>query len=521
MVRPEDEIPNTNGLAPIHAAEYVRMSTEHQRYSTDNQRDEIRRYAAHRGYEIVRTYADEGKSGLNIGGREGFRALIADVKSGNADFSVILVYDISRWGRFLDSDEGAHYEYVCRHAGIQLEYCVEPFENDGSLGSDIQKMFKRSMAGEYSRELSKKVFAGQCRLIELGYRQGGPAGFGLRRLMIDEKGAPKTVLNRGDRKSLQTDRVILIPGPEEEVTMVRWMYRAFVEDGRAESQIAVDLDARGVLSDLGMPWTRASVHQVLTNEKYIGNNVFNRTSCKLKGKRVVNDREDWVRAEGAFEPIVEPAIFHAAQAIIEERNRRFTDQQMLDHLEALWKKHGRLSGIMIDECEGLPSSGAYRNRFGSLVRAYRLIGFDPGRDYRYIEVNRRLREMHPGILAETEARIEEIGGRASRDSGTGLLTVNDEFTVSIVLSRCQETAAGALRWVIRLDAGLAPDITIAVRLAPGNQGVLDYYLLPAIDVTVSRLRLAEENGVGLDVYRFETLDYLYSLAKRVNLREIA
>ena len=101
------------------------------------------------------------------------------------------------------------------------------------------------------------------------------------------------------------------------------------------------------------------------------------------------------------------------------------------------------------------------------------------------------------------------------------MTVNDEFTVSIVLSRCQETAAGSLRWVIRLDAGLAPDITVAVRLAPNNQDVLDYYLLPAIDVTVSRLRLAEENGVGLDVYRFDTLDYLYSLAKRVNLMEIA
>jgi len=415
MARSEDEKPSFDRSAPIRAAEYVRMSTEHQKYSTDNQRDEIRRYAASRGYEIVRSYVDEGKSGLDIGGREGLQALITDVKEGRADFSAILVYDISRWGRFLDSDEGAHYEFVCRHAGIQLVYCAEPFENDGSLGSNIQKMLKRSMAGEYSRELSAKVFAGQCRLIQLGYRQGGPAGFGLRRQMINEQGQPKELLKRGDRKSLQTDRVILIPGPEEEIATVRWMYRAFVADGKTESEIAADLNARGILSDLGKPWTRASVHQVLTNEKYIGNNVFNRTSCKLKGRRVVNRREDWVRAEGVFEPIVETAVFEAAQAIIEERNRSFTDQEMLEHLEALWKKHGRLSGLIIDECEDLPSSGAYRSRFGSLVRAYRMVGFDLGRDYRYIEINRRLRDMHPDILAETEARIAEIGGRVFRD----------------------------------------------------------------------------------------------------------
>lgn len=46
------------------AAEYVRMSTEHQQYSTENQRDRIRDYATRRGFDIVRTYADEGKSGL-------------------------------------------------------------------------------------------------------------------------------------------------------------------------------------------------------------------------------------------------------------------------------------------------------------------------------------------------------------------------------------------------------------------------------------------------------------------------
>ena len=205
-------------ITEFRAAQYVRMSTEHQQYSTHNQSDKIREYAEKRGIEIIKTYADDGKSGLSIGGRAALQQLIADVESGAADFNVILVYDVSRWGRFQDADESAYYEYICKRAGINVAYCAEQFENDGSPVSTIVKGVKRAMAGEYSRELSAKVFAGQCRLIELGFRQGGPAGFGLRRVLVDESGNVKGELKRGEHKSLQSDRVILMPGPDEEVT---------------------------------------------------------------------------------------------------------------------------------------------------------------------------------------------------------------------------------------------------------------------------------------------------------------
>ena len=217
---------------------------------TDNQADAIRRYAAHRGIEIVRMYADEGRSGLSLDGRDALKQLIADVQGGEADFGAILVYDVSRWGRFQDADESAYYEYACKRAGIEVHYCAEQFENDGSPLSTIVKSVKRAMAGEFSRELSAKVFAGQCRLIELGFRQGGPAGYGLRRMLLDQSGAEKGELAVGIRKSIQTDRVILVLGPPEEVETVRWMYGAFVNKGRSESEIAAILNARGGLPRL-------------------------------------------------------------------------------------------------------------------------------------------------------------------------------------------------------------------------------------------------------------------------------
>lgn len=131
------------------AAMYVRMSTDHQKYSTENQADAIRDYAARYQIDIVRTYADAGKSGLKLDGRDALQNLIADVQSGAADYSVILVLDVTRWGRFQDADESAYYEYLCRRAGIDVQYVAEQFENDGSPVSTIVKGVKRAMAGEY------------------------------------------------------------------------------------------------------------------------------------------------------------------------------------------------------------------------------------------------------------------------------------------------------------------------------------------------------------------------------------
>jgi DNA invertase Pin-like site-specific DNA recombinase len=497
------------------------MSTDHQQYSTANQSQAIREYAARHGFRIDKTYTDSGRSGLNIDDRDALKQLIEDLQSDEAEFSTILVYDVSRWGRFQDADESAYYEYICKRAGISVRYCAEQFENDGSPVSTIVKGVKRAMAGEYSRELSVKVFAGQRRLIELGYRQGGPAGYGLRRQLVDQNGTVKAKLIRGEHKSIQTDRIILIPGPEEEVETVRFIYEAFVNDAKPETEIAALLNGKGILTDLGSPWTRAMVHQILINEKYVGNNVWNKCSCKLKGRRIYNPPERWIRHDGAFDAIVDAETFEAAQKIIGERCKRYSDEELLDLLRGLLEQHGYLSGIIIDELEFGPSSSAYRSRFGSLIRAYELIGFTPERDYRYIEINRALRQMYPELIASTIRGIEVIGGRVWQDPDTDLLAVNDEFTASLCLVRCQETGAGSYRWQVRFDAGLRPDITLAIRMNQTNSGILDYYLLPRFEMETSKVRLAENNGVALDAYRFDTLDMLFELAARSQLLEVS
>lgn len=517
-----DQKHQSNGDAPVlKAAEYVRMSTEHQKYSTDNQSSAIRRYAEKRGFEIVCTYADEGKSGLRLDGRDALKRLLADVQKGQPAYSAILVYDVSRWGRFQDPDEAAAIELICKKAGIRVHYCAEQFENDGSIGSSIIKTVKRAMAGEYSRELSVKVFAGQSHLIRLGFRQGGPAGFGLRRLLVDQQGIPKGELARGEHKSITTDRVVLVPGPPDEIAIVQEVYRLFTEEARSETEIAQELNRRGIRTDLGRRWTRGTVHELLINEKYIGNNVWGRTSFKLKQARRDNSPDEWIRHDGAFPAIVDREVFARAQSIIAARSEKLSNDEMLQRLAVIFQQHGTLSGLIIDECEGCPSSSAFRSRFGSLLRAYTLVGFSPEHDYRYLEINRNLRRLHPGVVSTVVAGIRAAGGFVLQDTSTDILWINREFTASVVIARCRHTPAGSNRWKVTLDQGLRPDLTIAVRMNEANEEPLDYYLLPRLDMQSAVLRLCQHNGLSLDAYRFESLERLYEMAKRYQLRAAA
>ncbi len=512
---------HTEEKTPVRAAQYVRMSTEQQQYSTENQADVIKEYADARGYDIVKTYTDAGKSGLRVEGRDALKRLLEDVQSGQIDYEAILVYDVSRWGRFQDSDESAYYEYICKRAGLQIEYCAEQFENDGSPVSTIIKGVKRAMAGEYSRELSAKVFKGQCKLIQMGYRQGGPAGFGLRRMLIDQAGQPKSLLKRGEHKSLQTDRVILVPGPEEEVEVVRSIYRMFLEDNCSEREVAQILNDRDLFTDVGRPWSRGSVHQILTNEKYIGNNVWNRVSFKLKKNRVVNPPDRWVRSDGVFDPLVQPELFFTVKGIIQERNRRFTDEEMVERLRSILGAHGYLSGALINDSDGVPSSGAYRSRFGSLVRAYQMAGYTPDRDYEYIEINRRLRHVYPHLLGDVVQDLESVGATIEQDVRSNLLLINGLYSAAIVLTRCRQTASGSLRWLIRLGETPPADIVIVVRMDPANDQPSDYYLIPRLDIEWSKLLLHEHNGAYIDTYRFETLAFFLGMAECVRIEEAA
>lgn len=505
------------------AAQYVRMSTEHQKYSTENQSAKIAAYAELRGLSIVRTYADNGKSGLRLEGREALKQLIADVQSGVADFETILVYDVSRWGRFQNADEGAYYEYLCNNAGITVHYCAEQFENDGSLTSTIIKNLKRAMAGEYSRELSVKVFAGQSRLTTLGFRQGGRAGFGLRRQLLDEHGRPKMVLAFGQRKSLLTDRVVLVPGPAKDVALIRKIYRQFVVEGKIEIRIAADLNAAGKVNDYGRPWNRGTVREILTNEKYLGHNLYNRTSTRLRQQTVQNPSHMWVRADNAFQGIVDPKLFESAKRIISIRNYRMSDQEMLDRLVNLLARKKRLTIPIINQDKGTPCATAYGKRFGGMQRAYGRINYVSWTDYSYVRENRDFRPIFLGVIDKLVTDARRLGGlidcAVSQPGYSSFLSVNGEFTASISFSRHYRTLRGSPFWMLPRRRQQVPDITILGRFMEDNRTIADYLILSRATIPKNKYRVGEEVG-QLNQYRHQDLSIFNALSARVDHRDL-
>lgn len=494
------------------AAQYVRMSTENQRYSTLNQADAIRAYASAHRYNIVRTYADEGRSGLTIGKRDALQQLLADVATGQADFSTILVYDVSRWGRFQDTDESAYYEYQCRRAGVRVVYCAETFSNDGSITSDLMKMLKRTMAAEYSRELSVKTFSGQCRQIELGFRQGGSAGYALRRELVDADRLMKAQLAHAETKYLKSDHVILVPGPYDEVKIVRRIFKLFTSLRKNEGDIARLLNSEEVRTSTGRPWTLKSVRRILEGEKYAGHNIWNKTSQKLRGPYVRNPPSMWIRRSNAFEAIVEERRFEKANEIISERRRRFTKEDMLERLARLLQKKGYLSRYLID-AGTIPHSNTYRKKFGSLTEAYSQINYTPTKDLRFLESARRLRKCYPAIVSEIIERGKSEGVTVTFDRLSKVFTVNNEFTVRLALLPCREGPEGTRKWKMYFNAHPS-DLTVLARMEPGDTSVLDYHVLPSHFVTMKKLTFGVRNGTALEAYRSDTLDRLYALFQR-------
>ncbi|MGD0939586.1 MAG: hypothetical protein ABR905_07715 [Terracidiphilus sp.] len=229
----------------------------------------------------------------------------------------------------------------------------------------------------------------------------------------------------------------------------------------------------------------------------------------------------WITREGAFEPIVPAELFVQARAMIHARHRHLSDDELLGRLQSLLTLHGNLSGLLIDEAEEMPSNSVYSSRFGGLHRAYQLIGWEAQRDFSYVEINRAIRAKHADMVKFILRQLQSVGAGIYLDSGSGLLTINESFTASLVLARCHETPSHSYRWQFHFEASFLPDITIAARLSPGNQDILDYYLFPRVDVLWQRLRLRPENGVVLDLYRFENLNFFERLARTISVEEAA
>jgi DNA invertase Pin-like site-specific DNA recombinase len=469
---------NSSSLIP--AASYVRNSTDHQKYSLENQQQTIETYAASNGFSVIRTYSDSARSGVLFRNRKALQQLISDVIQKTTPYKAILVYDVSRWGRFQDTDESAYYEFLCKSAGIPVHYCAETFVNDGGLPSLIMKAVKRAMAGEYSRELGVKVYAAQKRMVRLGFRQGAAPGYGLRRLLVTGDGCPKQTLNSGERKSLASDRVILIPGPKEEVDCVRDIYKMFLAEKMTFHAIARELNRQKIPHVGGTQWDHRRIHAVLTKPKYAGFNVYGRSTQRLYTPQRPTPESEWTIAPGAFDAIVEPQTFAEAQRRLRGFTWNKSDGEFLEALRAVLAENGRLTLQIIKNAPGVPSPGTYGARFGSLSRAYELIGYSGfWSGDGWLEKLRNIRALRANLMREIVSCSS--GSVSIEDRGLKhrtRLRLRLGRRVAVIASRSFRGYKGAVRWIIKWVPDECRLITLVARLDKENHHFQDMFLIP-------------------------------------------
>jgi DNA invertase Pin-like site-specific DNA recombinase len=359
----------------IRAAQYLRMSSENQRYSTENQQNAIAEYAQQHGYKVVASYIDAGKSGLSLKGRDSLRQLLSDALAARRTFDAILVLDVSRWGRFQNPDQAAHYEFLCRQAGIRVVYCAEPFGEDVAPITTIIKHLKRVMAGEFSRELSAKLARAHRQQAAMGFRQGARLIYGFRRLLVDATGSPKQILRDGERKALDNDKVIVIPGPSEELAIIRRMFRLYVRNELSIVEIATRFSKEGIKGYGDTPISVNTIRTILSNELCIGQMTYNRTTKRLQAPSLKTPETSWTRFR-AFDPVVPLAQFQRAQHRL-ARCRSWDKQAIKTCLQGLLSREGYLNQKLIERVDDAPSAETVTNHFGSLYAAYEEVGYKP------------------------------------------------------------------------------------------------------------------------------------------------
>ncbi|QYD68770.1 recombinase family protein [Paraburkholderia edwinii] len=496
------------------------MSTDMQEYSLTFQRDVIAEYASGNHLRIVETYEDVGISGLTLKDRPALTKLLVDVINPARRFSVLLVFDVSRWGRFQDVDESAFYEYTCRRAGVKVVYVAEPFENDGSPVACIMKTLKRAMAGELSRDMSRKVFLGICVNVQRGFHGGGPAPYGMQRLLVNKDGVKQT-LALHEYKSVQTDRIVLTPGPAHEAALVRKIFEWYTRKDVSGASIAPRLNDFGIVNRGGRPWCGQVILDILRNETYIGTNVYSRTSSKLDSGWKRLPSSDWIRIPGAYLPLVDKGVFEKAPKKMRNWHARPTREDIIEGLQMVVAKQGRLNQKLLHHYRSAPSVEQVMHEFGSLYDAYKEIGYPPNLDPERSE-NRNVEHKTEHLLADL--LLEEIrrrGHHAEYAKHTGTLCIDKTLRVQLV-ARSTWLIHGKLPyWVARWPDRFAIDFLVYGRIERSGKELIDFHIFPRGSLKPGVYTVIYRNGKSFfEHFRYRDLRMLLALSDTVPIIDV-
>jgi hypothetical protein len=303
------------------------------------------------------------------------------------------------------------------------------------------------------------------------------------------------ILTTGQRKSIQNQRVTLAPGDDQQVTVVKRIFREFTKSSSNTRSIANGLNRDGITSPGGGSWDGMKVRRILLNELYVGTLVYNKTTQKLKTPTRHNPKGEWIRTPSAFDPVIERSMFDNAQRILALATLRYTSEFMLEQLTRLFEEHEFLRPSIVQADEAAPSPATYAARFRSLDAAYQ--------------------QTFDSVLSHVRAEVESLvrGLVHEVESYDDFLVINRKFTVLIQPSVPMPYGYNQY-WYFRPDMRGAVDLTLCVPVSgPDGPQILGYLALPRLLVRNRGIRLFGSSESRLDMYGHQGLEMIFELAR--------
>src|SRR5438270_10615059 len=246
-----------------------------------------------------------------------------------------------------------------------------------------------------------------------------------------------------------------------------------------------------------------AVYGILTHPKYMGCHVYCRTSCRLYTPSIKLPKSDWIVTHKAFEAVVDESTFLAAQQILTGRTYNKSNKELLDRLRSLLAKEGRLSLKLVKNSPDAPSPSTYRLRFGSLRRAYQLIGYGRPEQFGPIDLRRRTQAIREELMASLAAMFpKEVSVVRRSGRWRSRLLVRKGLRVSVLVARSIKIWKETVGWQIDPVRHERKCVTLLARLDAENKTLFDFDVLPNIDRSGRfHIRMKDswlERGVRLD-----------------------
>ncbi len=325
-------------------------------------------------------------------------------------------------------------------------------------------------------------------------------------------------MKAGERKSLTTDRVILVPGSKSQCDCVEYIFsRALQGDGC--TAIARDLNQLGIPFEGSQNslWTNGKVFRIVTNPKYAGWNVWNRGTERILSKFRHVDPKEWITKPGAFRAIVDQETFDRAQAALpRQADFLWSDAELLRKLRRLLETKGRISESILLRSRGMPSPNVLKSHFGSLRQACETVGY-----YRPNEDGYRIEKFEPSLRLRRAVvrRIKKLFPSnvevTHLPKGTrSILRIDNTFMVSILLCRRWYRPERKVRWIVEPVESERENITLLCRIGAHHKCIASYHLFRRMDVKQYHHSFKSDPWLATGT-KLKSLSEFYDVAKLI------